>query len=62
MLGGVFNVGAVKGRDPSFRNACFGLRGVRVGEASHPGPSPSDREVLDEVLDDLEFELSRVGG
>ena len=60
MLGGVFHVGAVKNREPSLRNARYGFWCVREGKASHPGPSQSDREVKDEVLDDFEFELSRI--
>ena len=57
---GVLNVVAVKSRELSLRNARCGLRSVRVGEASHPGLSQSDREVPDEVLDDFELELNRI--
>ena len=40
------------------RDARYGLRGVRVGEATHPGPQGRPRDTSDEVLDNLERELS----
>ena len=40
------------------RNSRYGLRGVRVYEASHPGPhGRRTRDISDEVLDNLEREL-----
>ena len=47
------------------RRACarYGLRGVRVGEASHPGPRQGVRRaasVPEDVLDDLEAALTRI--
>ena len=39
------------------RDARYGLRGVRVGEATHPGPQRRPRDTSDEVLDNLEREL-----
>ena len=51
------NGGAVQNREPSLRNLRYGLRGVGVGEASHPGPQ-HDRQV--QVLDDLEMELGLI--
>ena len=40
------------------RNSRYGLRGVRVCEASHPGPhGRRTRDISDEVLDNLEREL-----
>ena len=42
----------------SVRNSRYGLRGIRVGEASHPGPhGRRTRDVSDAVLDNLEREL-----
>ena len=58
--GGAFNVG-----EPSVRNAWYGLRGVRVGEASNPGP-PQTRnrqrvmEVAEDILASLEHDLTLI--
>ena len=54
---------AVHGGEPSVRT-CYGLRGVRVGEASNPGPTQvqgARRRVVDsddDVLTSLEHELT----
>ena len=46
------------GRESGVRYARYGLRGVRVGEASHPGPQGRrTQDISDEVLDNLEREL-----
>ena len=46
------------GWESGVRNSRHGLRGVRVGEASHPGPhGRRTRDVSDTVLDNLEREL-----
>ena len=37
--------------------SCYGLRGVRVGEASHPGPPDHTPE---DILSDLEAVLTRI--
>ena len=43
------------------RDARYGLRGVRVGEATHPGPSQgSFRRGSEEIGNCLEFDLTRV--
>ena len=40
------------------RDVRYGLRGVRVGEASHPGfQGRRTRDIPDEVLDNVEREL-----
>ena len=41
-------------------DALYGLRGVRVGEASHPGPEQEVFRVPEDVLDDLEAALTRI--
>ena len=42
------------GRESGVRDARYGLRGVRVGEASHPDPQGRrTRDIPDEVLDNL---------
>ena len=39
----------------------YGLRGVRVGEAAHPGPSQELRSRgSEDIVDCLEFDLTRV--
>ena len=38
--------------------ARYGLRGVRVGEASHPGPPDEEWTVPDSVIDALEADLT----
>ena len=38
--------------------ARYGLRGVRVGEASHPGPPDQEWTVPDSVIDALEADLT----
>ena len=43
------------------RDARCGLRDVRVGEATHPGPSQeSFRRGSEEIVNCLEFDLTRV--
>ena len=49
---------AIQSVEPGVRNARYGLRGVRVGEASHPGPTRLRDE--DEVLDNLELALTMI--
>ena len=58
--GGAFNVG-----EPSVRNARYGLRGVRVGEASNPGPPqtrnrPRVIEVAEDIFASLEHDLTLI--
>ena len=49
------------GWESGVRNSRYGLRGVRVGEASHPGPhGRRTRDVFDTVLDNLERELRSI--
>ena len=47
---------AIHGGEPSVRS-CYGLRGVRVGEASHPGPPGQSP---DDIFSDLEAVLIRI--
>ena len=47
-------------RSPVTRNARYGLRGVRVGEATHPGPSQDLCRASEEIVNCLEFDLTRV--
>ena len=47
---------AIHGGEPSVRS-CYGLRGVRVGEASHPGPPGQSP---DDIFSDLEAVLTRI--
>ena len=47
---------AIHGGEPSVRSCC-GLQGVRVGEASHPGPPGQSP---DDILSDLEAVLTRI--
>ena len=53
---------SIFGREPSLNDARCGLRGVRVGEASNPGPRsrvrPRREEVAEDLLSSLEFELT----
>ena len=42
--------------EPSVRS-CYGLRGVRVGETSHPGPQDHTPE---DIFPDLEVALTRI--
>ena len=50
--------GHTAGWESGVRNSRYGLRGVRLGEASHPGPhGRRTRDVSDTVLDNLEREL-----
>ena len=60
--GGVFSEESVGSRwFPVTCNARYGLRGVRVGEASHPGPShESPSQCPEEIVNCLEFDLTRV--
>ena len=44
-------------RESGVRDARYGLRGTRVGEASHPGPRS---DVPDDILDDPEVRLGRM--
>ena len=50
---------AIQSRQSNVRNARYGYRGVRVGEASHPGPSHHS-SAPDDVLDSLELTLQRI--
>ena len=45
------------GRESGVRDARYGLRDVRVGEATHPGPQGRPRDTSHEVLDNLGREL-----
>ena len=47
-------------RSPVTRNARYGLRGVLVGEATHLGPSQDSCRVSEEIVNCLEFDLTRV--
>ena len=52
-------------REPSLNEAKYGLRGVRVGEVSNPGPQSRVRprcgeEVAEDVLSSLEFDLTKL--
>ena len=52
-------------REPSLNDARYGLRGVRVGEASNPEPQSRVRprcgeEVAEDVLSSLEFDLTQL--
>ena len=53
---------SIFGREPSLNDAKYGLRGVRVGEASNPGPQsrvrPRREDVAEDLLSSLEFELT----
>ena len=53
---------SIFGREPSLNGARYGLRGVRVGEASNPGPQsrvrPRREDVAEDLLSSLEFELT----
>ena len=49
---------AIQSRQSNVRNARYGYRGVRVGEANHPGLSHSSAP--DGVLDSLELTLQRI--
>ena len=53
---------SIFGREPSLNDARCGLRGVRVGEASNPGPQSRVRQrredVVEDLLSSLEFELT----
>ena len=49
--------GSFQSRESGVRDARYGLRGTRVGEASHPGPHS---DVPDDIWDDLEFRLGRM--
>ena len=51
--GGAFNVG-----EPSVRNARYGFRGVRVGEASNPGPPQTRRRTR--VIEESEDMIARL--
>ena len=42
------------------RNALYGLRGVRVGEASNPGPPQPRVDVVEEILASLEHDLTHI--
>ena len=58
---GIIDRGHTVGRDSGARDARYGLRGVRVGEASHQGPQGRrTRDNSDEVLDNLERELRSI--
>ena len=50
---------AIQSRQSNVRNARYGYRGVRVGEASHPGPSHHS-SAPDDVWDSLELTLQRI--
>ena len=49
--------GHTVGRESGVRDARYGLRDVRVGEATHPGPQGRPRDTSHEVLDNLGREL-----
>ena len=53
---------SIFGREPSLNDARYGLRGVRVGEASNPEPQsrvrPRREEVVEDLLSSVEFELT----
>ena len=43
------------------KDAGYGFRGVRVGEAAHPGPSNvRERSPDEDILDSLEAALTRI--